>query len=145
MVQISWSDEMYTGIAPLDDLHRDLFAAMSEARSMTNEEFVDYYSALVSKVEHAFINEEQWMENIDSDLLKIHREQHAGVLGALHHVHRRVLEDDVELGRRVVEDLLPKWYAFHISTMDTVLAIALEERNIQITSAPAKPSGIYIN
>jgi hemerythrin len=145
MPQVNWCDAMCTGVATLDELHRDLFEKMSDAALTTNENFADCYTALVKNVDCAFIKEEYWMEKIDSDLLKIYREQHAGVLGALHNVHRKVLDGDFKLGRRVVEDLLPKWYVVHISTMDMVLAIAAQEKNIQIPASMSQPSGIYLD
>ena len=143
MHKITWSDEMSTGVDMLDNLHRDLFEKMSYAASTTNDKFADYYSLLVKEVDCAFIKEECWMEKIDSDLLKVYREQHAGVLSALHNVHRKVLNGEFDLGRKVVEDLLPKWYVVHISTLDMVLAIAMQEKEIQIPAA-SQPSEIYI-
>lgn len=145
MPQIRWSSEMTTGITPLDQLHRALLETMSDATSIADENFVDYYSDLLKKVESAFINEEQCIESADPALLKLHREQHADVLGALHNVHRKVLDGDFKLGRKVVEDLLPQWYAAHILTMEMVLAITIQECGIQIPALTPQPSGMYFS
>lgn len=145
MPKVNWPDEVCTGVVMLDEMHRDLLETMSDAASTEDENFADHYSALVKKVDCAFIREEQWMEKIDAGLLKIYREQHAGVLGALHNVHGKVLEGDFKLGRRVTADLLPKWYVVHISTMDMVLAIAMQHADIQIQTDTTQSSGIYID
>ena len=85
------------------------------------------------------------MEEIDATLLKIYREQHARVLSALDNVHRKVLEGDYDLGRKVCEDLLPQWYAIHVSTLDMALAIVIQVNNIQVTRSASQSSEIYID
>lgn len=121
-----WPSEMLTGAAALDDWHHDIFAMLKILPSIKEHEFSACYGVLVMKVERAFAMEEQWMEEVDFPLLKSHREQHARVLGALHHVHSRVIDGDFLLGREVTERLLPQWLVFHISTMDAVLAIEMQ-------------------
>jgi hemerythrin len=145
MPQVNWPDELSTGVATLDELHRELLDTMSDVASTENENFADCYTALAKKVDCAFIREEQWMEEIDSALLKTYREQHAKVLGALHNAHGKVLKGDFDLGRKIVGDLLPKWYVVHIATMDMVLAIAMQETHIQIPAGISHSSGIYID
>lgn len=114
------------GVPAMDRLHRDLFTTLEELSCVTDREFPEGYSTLVRKVEHAFRAEQQWMEDIDFPGMLAHQEQHARVLGGLHNVHLRVMEGDLEIGRKVVDDLLPQWLAFHISTMDTALAVAMQ-------------------
>ncbi|OGB21618.1 MAG: hypothetical protein A3I66_22615 [Burkholderiales bacterium RIFCSPLOWO2_02_FULL_57_36] len=144
MSQMNWPAEMETGIAILDELHCDLFESMSEATSATDEHFADCYSTLIRKVKYALIKEEQWMEKIDPVLLKMYREQHARVLCALHNAHRKVLGKDFDLGRKIVKDLLPQWYAIHVSTLDMALAIAIQVNDIQLLDSTSKSSEIYI-
>jgi hemerythrin len=110
----------------MDQLHHDLFTALDELSGVTDHEFQEGYGSLVSKLERAFRSEEQWMEESDFPAMRIHQEQHARVLGGLHNVHVRVMSGDLEIGRKVVSDLLPQWLAFHISTMDTALAVAMQ-------------------
>ncbi len=79
------------------------------------------------------------MEEVDFPALPAHREQHARVLGALHYVHSQIMSGESGLGREVIDRLLPQWYALHISTMDAVLAIA-----IQIAQAEQASSGAAV-
>lgn len=65
------------------------------------------------------------MEEIDYPELRAHREQHARVLSALHHVAPHVMNGDLALGREAAE-LLPQWFLFHLASMDTALAFALD-------------------
>lgn len=121
-----WLSEMTCGVAALDRWHHDFVRAMNEASASKDHEFCSRYGALISKAEHAFRQEERWMEEVDFPILKVCQEQHARVLGALHNVHSRVMEGDLGLGREVVDQLLPHWFAFHASTVDATLALAMQ-------------------
>lgn len=108
----------------MDKLHHDLFATLEQLSLVPDAEFGKGYIDMVRKVEYTFRTEEQWMEECDYPGLAAHLEQHARVLGGLHHVHGMIMHGDLCTGRRVVDELLPQWLAFHFSTMDTALAAA---------------------
>lgn len=120
-----WLTEISSGVPAMDKLHQDFFEALNEVSSRKDREFSAGYGAFVTKVEQIFRQEEQWMEDIDFPVSKAHQEQHARVLGALHHVHSRLMSGELGVGREVVDQLLPEWFAFHISTMDAPLALAM--------------------
>jgi hemerythrin len=140
-----WPNESTTGATNLDKLHRELFQAMSDTASASDENFGDYFSALVKKAERAFLTEEQWLEQMDCEMLKAHREQHADVLHALHNIHPKILEKDFDLGRKVVRELLPQWYLVHVSTMDAALAIAMQANQFKESDLPPTTSDIYLD
>lgn len=114
------------GMPAMDQLHHELFAALEETSCCADHEFVVRYAALAAKVERTFRQEELWMEEIGFSVMNAHQEQHARVLGALHNVHFHVMAGELELGRRVVEELMPQWLLFHRSTMDVELALAMQ-------------------
>lgn len=126
MPYATWSTEDFTGVPALDRLHQDLFEALDKLSSSPDGEFGNGFNVLVEQAERTFQTEEQWMEDLDFPSLNIHREQHARVLLALHKVNSRVLSGELEAGREVVNELLPQWLAFHISTMDATLANAMQ-------------------
>lgn len=115
-----------SGVLAMDTLHHDLFVALDELSCTDDRAFPERYGMLVHKVERVFRTEEQWMEETDFPAMQSHQEQHARVLGGLHNVHRRVMSGEIDVGREVVTHLLPQWLAFHISTMDTALAVAMQ-------------------
>jgi hemerythrin len=143
MLQAILPPEMSTGVAAMDELHRDFFEALIGLSSTSAKEFEARYGAFVSKAEHVFSTEEQWMEEIDFPIIKSHREQHARVLSALHHVHSRVMNGDLMTGREVVEKLLPQWFVFHISTMDVALAAAMQIGDIDVMRPASAPFVSY--
>lgn len=75
------------------------------------------------------------MEDSEFPLTRSHREQHARVLGALHRLHRQVMDGDLEPGREAIDNLLPQWFAFHISTMDTALAYTMQMKIAQTAAS----------
>lgn len=106
----------------LTKLHHDLSAALNKLSSSEDHDFCNEYKHFVALAEQIFRREEEWMEEIDLSVFKEHLEQHANALCALHHVHRRVMEGEINLGREVADKLLPHWIAFHMSSMDEAFA-----------------------
>ena len=122
----AWISDISFGVPAMDRLHHDLFSTLDELSCSNDNDFGPRYAAFVAKMEQAFREEEEWMDTLGYPPLAIHQEQHARVLGALHHIHALVMDGDLVIGRRVVEDLLPQWLSFHISTMDMPLALAMQ-------------------
>jgi hemerythrin len=143
MLQAILPSEMSLGVAAIDELHRDFFDALIDLSSASDSEFGVRYSAFIKQAEHAFSTEEQWMEEIDFPVLKIHREQHARVLAALHNVHLRVMEGDLATGREVAEKLLPQWCVFHMSTMDAELASAMRRAGANLAQPATVADASY--
>ena len=129
--------DLTNGVPAFDALHRDCYEAIADAVRADDAEFPAALELLLKHLAHAFRIEEDWMEDHGDPALLPHREQHARVLAALHHVQAAVLQGDLGTGRHATDDLLPKWLALHIETMDSALALALrfDERR-QLSSRP---------
>lgn len=134
----TWGTETSSGVQEMDRLHYDVFEALDELSRSTDQDFDGAYCAFMRKIEHAFRQEECWMEEIDFPASRVHQEQHARVLGALHHIHSRVMAGDRQAGREVADHLLPEWFAFHLSTQDMILAVAMQ--TMRAESAAPLPS-----
>lgn len=123
---LAWESDISSGVPAMDRLHHALFSALDVLSSSDDEHFCTEFTAFVGTVERAFREEETWMDDVDYSAFASHQEQHARVLGALHHVHSAVMDGDIGLGRHVTDELLPQWLLFHISTMDTPFALAMQ-------------------
>ncbi len=123
----------------MDQSHKALFEKLTKVQNVSDANFPAHYASLVARVEQDFRQEEILMEEIDFPGLRNHREQHAKVLGGLHHAAAAVMNGDVELGRHAIA-LLPQWFLFHISTMDATLASALRFR----LGAQAEPDQVTV-
>jgi hemerythrin len=126
MPQTVWWPEIASGLPAMDKLRHDFFASLDGLSAAPDEEFGAGYRSFVTQVEHMFRLEEHWMDDIDFPAFRTHQEQHARALGALHNVHSRVMNGDYGAGREVVDKLLPQWFSFHMSTMDTALGLAMQ-------------------
>lgn len=125
MKPAAWSPEMLLGVPEMDEAHESFLSLLSRVVDTPDSEFPEAFNALLTHVEHDFWSEERLMERIDYPGLRSHREQHARVLATLHQAVPAVASGDLAIGRKALE-LLPKWFMFHLATMDTALAFALE-------------------
>jgi hemerythrin len=131
-----------SGVPAMDELHRLCGAAIHHASTCEDAVFERVFGSMLQQLQDAFATEDGWMESIDYGAVKSHREQHARVLGALHHVYAEVMGGNHALGRRVAIDLLPKWLAVHVETMDAVLAMVLHFDDRETT--PALPGHAFV-
>ena len=115
-----WSPRMSLGMPSVDACHRDLMEQLASLEDAPDKAFAERYVHFVARVEQDFREEEDLMERAASPGLPGHREQHARMLGGLHHVARQVMAGDLAAGRNVVA-LLPGWFLLHIETMDGAL------------------------
>lgn len=125
MQDIKWNPAMALGVPVMDAAHQKLLEEFARLEGMADEQFGEAFSALIATVERDFRQEEDMMEQIAYPSLHTHREQHARVLGALHHADPFVNDGDLTQAREALT-LLPQWFLLHQSTMDLALAAALD-------------------
>jgi len=130
MEQSAWLPDESSGFPAMDALHCEFFSLLTELSHTDDQQFIARYQPFVARVEQIFAKEEGWMEEAAFPLFREHQEQHARVLSALHHVFPLVAEGELTLGRKIVQTLLPQWLAFHMTTMDMALALALQLREM---------------
>ena len=128
MKQSTWLPEWTVGHGAIDAAHQALFDQMVLLLSEKDSELVDGILALTDKLERDFREEETLMEGLDFPDLRSHREEHAKVLSALHHVD----PDDAAVAREVLE-LMLQWFPAHVATLDAALVVAL--RRIAVPAA----------
>jgi len=141
MQTIQWSQELAVGIPEMDESHKALLKQLEQALLAPDDLFAQAFLSLVAQIESDFREEEDVMEDIDYPGIRGHQEQHARVLGTLHHIAPHVMNGDLALGREAV-DLLPRWFQVHMTTMDTALAfaIALEAKETMHASGQGVPA-----
>lgn len=130
MKKLVWSPQMALGIPAMDDSHQEFVEQLAHLMNASDAEFSAGLATLIARIERDFREEEELMEEIDFPGLHSHREQHARVLSALHHVIPDVMQGNCAPARKAIE-LLPQWFQFHLSTMDTALAVALDMIGLQ--------------
>lgn len=124
-----WSNELALEVPMMDRSHRVILSDLSGMASLTGEQFVSRFTAMVGDLERDFFVEDEWMERIAFAETSYHREQHATILGALHRTHAKVMSGDIEFGRIIIV-ALSAWLADHIATMDLPLACAIRRAGL---------------
>jgi acetoacetyl-CoA reductase len=133
-IGLDWSSQMALGAPDIDQAHQAFIAQLAQLLSASDDAFERGLYALIVAMESDFRQEEALMEAIDFPGIRMHREQHARVLSALHHVVPQVMQGDHAQARRVVE-LIPQWFLFHLTTMDAAMVVALELAGMQAPAA----------
>jgi hemerythrin-like metal-binding protein len=118
--KVRWSSALELGVGEMDDAHRALLEMINALLDGSDNVVLQGMEPLVDMLERDFREEEMQMEHVDYSGVRIHREQHARVLAALH----RIPEGDVTAARSALI-LLPQWFSLHLSTFDSALAAAL--------------------
>ena len=137
MESLTWTVQMALGIPEMDREHKAMLENLAHLAALPNAEFGARFFSLIATMESDFRCEEELMEKINFPALQSHREQHARVLSALHHVVPSVKLGEFGTAREAIE-LLPQWFLFHLSTMDTALVVALDMARMD-TQAGSRP------
>jgi hemerythrin len=122
---VSWSDEMLLGVPAMDDAHKAMVAELGRLATATDTEFPTGFFALIEELKRDFREEEDLMRQINFPNPQDHHDEHARVLNSLLHVAPLVTLGDIAAGREVILQL-PQWFLSHLSTLDLMLAIALD-------------------
>lgn len=117
---LEWTADMELGNAALDGAHRALFDEMMRLYDAPDSELAEGLPRLCDRLERDFREEEDLMETMSMPGIKEHREQHARVLSALHHVE---VGEPAEAREALL--LLPQWFQLHLATMDRALVAGL--------------------
>jgi hemerythrin-like metal-binding protein len=117
---MEWLPEMTVGNAAIDAAHEALFDQMQFLLGAQDTDIVIGLLTLAERLERDFREEETLMEGIEFAGLRPHREEHARVLSALHHV-----DTGDPMAAREVLQLMVQWFPLHVMTMDAALVAAL--------------------
>ena len=110
----------------IEERHQSVFRLMEQINCCRDYELPENFKILVLAMEQIFGSEQRLMEKSGFPAMKCHLEQHARVLAALHHVHRRVMQGDTILAHRVGGQLLSEWFKLHTGTLDQALFVWIE-------------------
>jgi hemerythrin len=117
---LEWTPAMELGYPEIDEAHKALFDEMMRLYAAPDKDLADGLPRLCARLEIDFREEEDVMESLDLPDIREHREEHARVLSALHHVS---VGEPAEAREALM--LLPQWFEVHLATMDRSLAAGL--------------------
>jgi hemerythrin len=106
--------------AMMSQAHARMQAAAARLAVADDTAFPAQLQAFVAEVERDFLTEEAVMESIDYPGLRGHREEHARLLSALHHVDAMAEGGEIAPAREALA-VLPQWCCTHELEMDQAL------------------------
>jgi hemerythrin len=139
MKTVTWSKKLLLGVPVMDDAHKALLDELQRLSDASDEQFSSGFFALIDALERDFEEEEALIKSINLPDPQYHRADHARALNALLHVSPRVRQGDIAAGRKVLKQL-PQWFLNHLSTLDLMLAVALDMAN----SSRCPPPPVYL-
>eukprot|EP01037_Dinobryon_pediforme_P021025 gene21025-21790_t len=125
MENLAWPQHIQFGIAEMDNAHNALIQELAASLQAPDAEIEGRLQHIISLLETDFREEEMSMEQIGFSGLQEHREHHAKLLSALHHVVPYTMNGDHVLARQVFK-MLPQWFLGHLVKMDAPLVHALQ-------------------
>ena len=133
------ASQLSCGIEEMDRAHQVLTRELMHIMQAPDHEFCSRLQRIVALLETDFRIEEELMEEIHYPELRIHRQQHANLLGTLHHVIPQAISGDFCMPRQVL-DMLPQWFLGHLVKMDADLVKALNMAGARpVVQADASP------
>ncbi|MDY0014083.1 MAG: bacteriohemerythrin [Rhodocyclaceae bacterium] len=138
MPQIQWSDSLASGLASMDETHREFITLYNLLAGAGPEEFLARMDAFIDHTQAHFDQENRWMEAVNFP--GCHRAEHDRVLAVTQDVRKRVEQGDLFLGKRLVDEL-PAWFDSHVNGMDAALAFHLESIGFDVTTGAFRDGG----
>lgn len=133
----SSADPFALGIAFMDASHLMLHENLEQMPTVSDADFPAAFETLLQQVQDHFMEEEQAMEKMAFGGIGCHRGQHAQAISALQHANQRIKEGALAEGREIC-GLFSEWLSFHISTMDRMLALFMQDAETpEAACAPA--------
>lgn len=138
MTRLAWESRFELGVRRMDDTHREFVALVNALQDADDGAFAPCLQALIDHTVEHFDQENRWMA-ASSFGPPCHTAEHHNVLELMREVQRRVAAGDLQIGRRLADELGP-WFEHHASTMDTILASHMAQAGFdpdREASAPA--------
>ena len=132
MNKLEWIPEMALGIPEIDASHQRFLAKFNAIAAAPDLEFALRFFAMTEEIESGFRQEEALMESADFYDITLHRQQHARLLRALHRAAPDVLNGDFNAARQTLRTL-PKWFLFHLASMDKKISVWLHLKTTEMT------------
>lgn len=127
MSVIQWSEALELGVASMDDIHREFVSLLQKLVAAADEDLPPQLDAFTAHCDDHFNQESIWMAESGFPPIHCHEEEHDKVMVVLRDVSKRVAGGDLALGRTLARELTP-WFEHHASTMDTILATYMQQK-----------------
>jgi len=112
----------------LDDMHLEFAQLVNALADANGNDFVKLFGQLYDHSQAHFSHEKELMQASVYPSLAEHDSEHQRILGELKQYQRKVNKGAISFARAYVKDRLPEWFQLHLTTMDSALALHLNQK-----------------
>ncbi len=112
----------------LDDMHFEFAQLVNALADANGNDFVKLFGQLYDHSQAHFTREKELMQASVYPSLVEHDSEHQRILGELKQYQRKVNKGAISFARAYVKDRLPEWFQLHLTTMDSALALHLNQK-----------------
>jgi len=116
-----WQDKLLVGHKQMDDEHQAFFHLIDELLIAPDQSIAPCLEEVIAHATHHFLQEDEWMCNLDFPARQCHMDEHAAVLRSAAGVRLRVHAGDHQAGRLFSQEL-SAWFPPHVQHLDSALA-----------------------
>lgn len=135
MKRLELTTDLLTGIADIDDQHRELFIKGNSilfpgGGAPSTREFAEVLVFLIRYVDYHFLAEEDAMERYGFDRSKGHKRQHHRLREDIKDLYKHAKQEGATKNIRIkLHFMLSDWFTYHIKHSDRAFAGFLREQN----------------
>lgn len=124
---MEWQPKYELGVSSMDETHKAFVSLLGEASDIAKASFPAYFDRLLAHTKEHFEAEKSLMQSSGFLSLREHEDDHDRVLAEMMQMQRFAARGMVKIARDYVTQKLPQWFEIHAASMDTALAIHLNE------------------
>jgi len=126
MTDFAWDDARHAlGVAEMDATHREFVALANRLAVADEAAFAALFGEFLDHTRSHFAAEDAAMRASRFPATGEHIGEHQRVLAELRAFNRSVQAGRLRMARAFVRESLPEWFALHLATMDSALAVHL--------------------
>ena len=125
MPVMQWNETLALDNSTMDDTHKEFVELLNRVGDAPDDTVLGLIDEFIAHTEEHFEQELKWMQSMHFPPLHCHATEHQGMLDICNEVRNRVASGETKFAS-VLAQAVAEWFATHVSTMDTVLSLALK-------------------
>jgi hemerythrin len=115
-------DTLKVGVDSIDQRHEEFYILYESLKSVSNEEFLEAFDALILHTQNHFAEEEADMELIVYPNKAEHKQEHQKALDEMNYFREKALNGKLIFAKAYAKERLGDWFRNHLLNMDSDLA-----------------------
>lgn len=130
--------------AEMDTTHQEFVDLLNQLAEVPDDQVVRVMDEFIAHTEAHFAQEQQWMEETNFPPLHCHAREHEGVLEIAREVRNKIAAGETHYAP-VLAKAVAEWFADHVASMDTILAMYLKQGGASAAQDSLQPACAHAN